>query len=197
MIAMLQKEDPSLTLNRITGSTRVRRNRRSIGAMQPNTLKKIIQTGVMLVFTGLLITNPAYSQEKEKEKQEKEKKKQEKEKEKEKEKQEDKKKTSNRILYGTASFYSNSFQGKKTANGETYDQKKMTAACNVLPLGTWIRVTNLSNKKSVLVKTNDRLHTKMKRIVDLSRAAATKLGYINAGLTRVKVEVLGKKKPAQ
>ena len=191
MIAMLQKEDPSLTLNRITVSTRVRRNRRSIGAMQPNTLKKIIQTGVMLVFTGLLITNPAYSQEKEKEKQEKEKKKEEKKKE------EDKKKTSNRILYGTASFYSNSFQGKKTANGETYDQKKMTAACNVLPLGTWIRVTNLSNKKSVLVKTNDRLHTKMKRIVDLSRAAATKLGYINAGLTRVKVEVLGKKKPAQ
>jgi rare lipoprotein A len=188
MIAMLQKEDPSLMLNRITGSTRVRRNRRSIGAMQPGTLKKIIQTGVMLFLAGLFITNPVYSQEKEKEKQEKEKKK---------EKDEDKKKTSNRILYGTASFYSNSFQGKKTANGEIFDQEKMTAACNVLPLGTWIRVTNLSNKKSVLVKTNDRLHTKMKRIVDLSRAAATKLGYINAGLTRVKVEVLGKKKPAQ
>jgi rare lipoprotein A len=102
-----------------------------------------------------------------------------------------------RILYGTASFYSNKFQGRKTANGEIFDQNKMTAACNVLPLGTWIRVTNLRNKKSVVVKVNDRLHTKMKRIVDLTRAAATTLGFTRAGLTRVKVEVLGKKKPAQ
>jgi len=51
--------------------------------------------------------------------------------------------TKPKILYGTASFYSNSFNGKKTANGEIYSHKKMTAACNVLPLGTWIRVTNL------------------------------------------------------
>jgi rare lipoprotein A len=102
-----------------------------------------------------------------------------------------------RILYGTASYYANKFQGRKTANGEIFDQNKMTAACNVLPLGTWIQVTNLRNKKTVVVKVNDRLHTRMKRIVDLSRAAATKLGYLNAGLTRVKVEVLGKKKPAQ
>jgi rare lipoprotein A len=119
-----------------------------------------------------------------------------KEKEKDKDKEDDKKKPE-RILYGTASFYANKFQGRKTANGEIFDQNKMTAACNVLPLGTWIRVTNLRNKKSVIVKTNDRLHTKMKRIVDLSRVAATKLGYTKAGLTRVKVEVLGKKKPAQ
>lgn len=102
-----------------------------------------------------------------------------------------------KILYGTASFYSNSFNGKKTANGEIYSQKKMTAACNVLPLGTWIRVTNLRNGRSVLVKTNDRLHTRMKRVVDLSRTAAEKLNYINSGLTRVRVEVLGKKKPEE
>ena len=100
-----------------------------------------------------------------------------------------------RVLYGTASFYSNSFHGKKTANGEIYSQKKMTAACNVLPLGTWIRVTNLRNGKSVVVKINDRLHSRMKRVVDLSREAADKLNYIRSGLTRVKVEVLGKKKP--
>jgi rare lipoprotein A len=200
MIAMLQKEKTGLLLNRITGSTRVsfgklriNCNRRSIGAMQPVTPKKIIRTGVILFLAGLFIVNPAYSQEKEKEKQEKEKKKL----EKEKDKDNDKKKTSNRILYGTASFYSNKFQGRKTANGEIFDQNKMTAACNVLPLGTWIRVTNLRNKKSVIVKTNDRLHTKMKRIVDLSKVAATQLGYIKSGLTRVKVEVLGKKKPAQ
>ena len=100
-----------------------------------------------------------------------------------------------KLLYGTASYYSNSFNGKKTANGEIYSHKKMTAACNVLPLGTWIRVTNLRNGKSVVVKTNDRLHARMKRVVDLSREAADKLGYIKSGLTRVRVEVIGKKKP--
>src|SRR4029079_350734 len=100
-----------------------------------------------------------------------------------------------KLLYGTASYYSNSFNGKKTANGEIYSHKKMTAACNVLPLGTWIRVTNLRNGKSVVVKTNDRLHTRMKRVVDLSREAADKLDYVKSGLTRVRVEVIGKKKP--
>jgi len=100
-----------------------------------------------------------------------------------------------KLLYGTASYYSNSFNGKKTANGEIYSHKKMTAACNVLPLGTWIRVTNLRNRKSVVVKTNDRLHTRMKRVVDLSREAADKLDYVKAGLTKVRVEVIGKKKP--
>ena len=72
----------------------------------------------------------------------------------------------------------------------------MTAACNVIPMGTWIKVTNLKNKKWVIVRTNDRLHPRMKRIVDLSRSAAQKLGYISNGLARVKVEVLGKKKPS-
>jgi rare lipoprotein A len=102
---------------------------------------------------------------------------------------------SKRVLYGLASFYANKFEGKKTANGEIFSQKKLTCACNVLPLGTWIRVTNLRNGRTVVVKTNDRLHPRMKRIIDLSRAAATKLGYVGAGLTRVKVEVLGKKAP--
>ena len=97
-----------------------------------------------------------------------------------------------RVLYGMASFYANKFNGRKTALGEIFNQNKFTCACNVLPLGTWIRVTNLHNGKTVVVKTNDRLHPKMKRIIDLSRAAATKLGYIGRGLTRVKVEVLGK-----
>ena len=100
-----------------------------------------------------------------------------------------------KLIYGTASYYSNSFNGKKTANGEIYSHKKMTAACNVLPLGTWIKVTNLQNGKSVVVKTNDRLHSKMKRVVDLSREAAEKLGYVKSGLTKVRVEVIGKKKP--
>lgn len=106
-----------------------------------------------------------------------------------------KKRPSPKILYGTASFYHDKFNGRKTANDEIFSQKKMTAACNVLPMGTWIKVTNLRNGKSVIVKTNDRLHPRMKRVVDLSRIAAQKLGYISYGLTRVKVEVLGKKRP--
>jgi rare lipoprotein A len=100
-----------------------------------------------------------------------------------------------RVLYGMASFYANSFNGKRTALGEVFYQNKLTCACNILPLGTWIRVTNLRNGRTVLVKTNDRLHPRMKRIIDLSRSAAVKLGYISHGLTRVKVEVLGKKDP--
>ena len=106
-------------------------------------------------------------------------------------------KDSPKIIYGTASYYANKFQGRRTANGEIFDQLKMTAACNVLPLGTWIRVTNLRNKKSVVVKVNDRLHHRMKRAVDLSREAARQLGFIGSGLAKVKVEVLGKKKPSQ
>ena len=99
------------------------------------------------------------------------------------------------LLYGTASFYANKFEGRKTANGEIFTQEKLTAACNFLPLGTWIRVTNLRNGRSVIVKVNDRLHPKMKRAVDLSRIAAQQLNYLRSGLTKVKVEVLGKKRP--
>jgi len=98
-----------------------------------------------------------------------------------------------RVFYGQASFYANKFNGRKTASGEIFDQKKMTCACNVLPLGTWVRVTNLKNGKSVVVKTNDRIHPKMRRVVDLSKAAAHKLGFVSRGLTRVKVEVIDKK----
>ncbi len=101
-------------------------------------------------------------------------------------------KKATRVFYGQASFYANKFIGRKTANGEIFSQKKMTCACNVLPLGTWIKVTNLKNGKTVIVKTNDRLHPRMKRIVDLSRAAAQQLGYIGRGLTRVKIEIVSK-----
>ena len=98
-----------------------------------------------------------------------------------------------RLLYGQASYYASKFEGRKTANGEIFRHAKLTAACNSLPLGTWIKVTNLKNGKSVVVKTNDRLHPKTKRLVDLTRTAAQKLGFIKNGLTRVKVEVLSKK----
>lgn len=100
-----------------------------------------------------------------------------------------------RVLYGTASYYADKFNGRQTATGHIYSHDKFTAACNVLPLGTWIRVTNLRNNYAVIVQINDRLHPKNKRIVDLSKVAATRLGYIKRGLTQVKVEVLGKVKP--
>ena len=102
-----------------------------------------------------------------------------------------------KIQYGVASFYSNKFNGRKTSNGEIFNQQKLTAAHNSLPMGTYVRVTNLKNGKSVVVKINDRLHHRNKRIIDLTRAAAQKLGFIKSGLTRVKLEVLGKKPPAK
>lgn len=102
---------------------------------------------------------------------------------------------SSRILYGEASFYANKFNGRHTANGEIFSQKKYTCACNVLPFGTWIKVTNIRNGKSVIVKVNDRLHPKIRRLVDLAKIAATQLGYVGHGVTRVKVEVIGKNKP--
>ncbi len=99
-----------------------------------------------------------------------------------------------RVFYGLGSYYANKFNGRQTANGEIFDQKKMTCACNVLPLGTWVKVTNLKNDKWVIVKINDRIHPRMKRIVDLSKTAAQKLGYVSRGVTRVKIEVVDKKR---
>jgi rare lipoprotein A len=98
-------------------------------------------------------------------------------------------------LYGTASYYGGKFHGRRAANGEIFNQYKLTAACNVLPLNTWLKVTNLVNGRSVFVKVTDRLHPRMKRVVDLSKSAAQQLGYISAGLTQVKVEPLGKTRP--
>ncbi|MGG9971781.1 septal ring lytic transglycosylase RlpA family protein [Ferruginibacter sp. SUN002] len=105
-----------------------------------------------------------------------------------------KKQTVGKVLYGQASFYANKFHGRKTASGEIFNQTKFTCACNALPLGTWVRVTNLKNNKSVIVKVNDRIHPKVRRVVDLTIAAAQKLGFVKSGLTRVKVEVLPKGK---
>jgi rare lipoprotein A len=100
-----------------------------------------------------------------------------------------------RIQYGIASYYADKFDGRSTANGEIFSQKKMTAASNTLALNTWVRVTNLHNRKMVIVKITDRMHPRNERLIDLSKAAARALDYIARGLTRVKVEVLGKKRP--
>lgn len=94
------------------------------------------------------------------------------------------------IETGIASYYSSRFAGRPTASGERYDTSRMTAAHNRLPFGTMIRVTNLRNKRSVVVRVNDRLHYRNMRLVDLSRAAALKLGFLRSGLAKVSVEVL-------
>lgn len=100
-----------------------------------------------------------------------------------------------RVLYGTASFYAKKFHGRKTASGERFNHQGFTCACNMLPFGTWVRITNLRNGKQVVVKVNDRLHPKMKRLADLTQAAAQQLGFVRSGLTRIKLEVLGRRKP--
>lgn len=90
--------------------------------------------------------------------------------------------------HGTASFYADKFNGRKTANGELFDNSGMTAAHNTLPLGSYVKVTNLRNGRSVIVRITDRLHRNNSRIIDLTKSAARKLGFLARGLARVKVE---------
>lgn len=93
---------------------------------------------------------------------------------------------------GIASYYAQKFHGRKTASGAIFDNTAMTAAHNTLPLGTYIKVTNIRNNRWVVVKVTDRLHHANRRIVDLTQAAAKKLGFIHRGLTKVRVEVVTK-----
>jgi rare lipoprotein A len=87
-----------------------------------------------------------------------------------------------------ASYYSDIFHGRKTASGETYDKWAFTCAHRKLAFGTKLVVTNLANKRSVLVRVNDRGPFVKGRIIDLSYAAAEKIGMIAAGVVKVKVE---------
>ncbi len=91
---------------------------------------------------------------------------------------------------GTASWYGGSFHGKKTANGERFNMNTLTAAHKSLPLVTYAKVINLENNKSVVVKINDRGPFHGNRIIDLSRAAAQKIGMIHKGTTKVQVIAL-------
>jgi rare lipoprotein A len=95
--------------------------------------------------------------------------------------------TSYRVT-GTASWYGTKFHGQATANGETYDLYGMTAAHKTLPLPSYVRVTNLDNGKSVIVRVNDRGPFYSDRVIDLSFAAAKKLGYAETGTAHVRVE---------
>lgn len=91
---------------------------------------------------------------------------------------------------GGASWYGNKFHGHLTSNGETYDMYKMTAAHKSLPIPTYVKVTNLSNGRKVIVRVNDRGPFHQGRIIDLSYAAASKLGVLRNGTAHVEVEAI-------
>jgi len=94
------------------------------------------------------------------------------------------------VQTGKASFYADKFEGRPTASGEKYKHSKLTAAHKTLPFGTKIKVTNVANNQSVEVVVNDRGPYVDGRIVDLSKSAAEKLGFVNLGLADVTVEVI-------
>lgn len=94
------------------------------------------------------------------------------------------------VEQGVASWYGPDFHGGRTATGETYDMNAMTGAHPTLPLPTWVRVTNLENGRSVVVRLNDRGPFARDRIIDLSRAAAEALDMVRAGTARVEVRSL-------
>ena len=91
---------------------------------------------------------------------------------------------------GTASWYGEYFDGKPTASGEPYDMYDMTAAHLTLPLGSYVKVTNLRNGRAVVVRVNDRGPIIPGRIIDLSYGAAAALGYDKRGLQRVRLDVV-------
>lgn len=94
------------------------------------------------------------------------------------------------VQTGKASFYADKFEGVQTASGEKYKRKKLTGAHKTLPFGTKVRITNLQNNKTVEIVINDRGPYVEGRIVDVSKAAAEKLGFLNQGLAEVKLEVI-------
>jgi rare lipoprotein A len=103
-------------------------------------------------------------------------------------------------IVGVSSFYSKNFNGKLTSTGERFYNNKYTAACNLYKLNTIVRVTNLINGKTILVRINDRMHPNMLRkgrVIDLSQSAAKQLIFKSNGLVKVTVDAIGysKKNP--
>ena len=90
---------------------------------------------------------------------------------------------------GIANFYSDKFQGRKTASGAVYDKNKLTASHKTLAYGTKVRVTNIENGKSVVVTVNDRMKPGNPVVIDVTRRAAQDLGFIKAGKAKVKLDV--------
>lgn len=95
--------------------------------------------------------------------------------------------------FGRASWYGHALQGMETASGEAYDMNAMTCAHRSLPLGALVRVTNMHNHKSIVVRVNDRGPVPETRVVDLSYAAAQLLGFTNRGTAPVRIDVISMK----
>ena len=95
-----------------------------------------------------------------------------------------------RAQLGVASFYGHGFAGRPTASGETFDPTQLTCAHRTFPFGTWLKVTNLANGKSVIVRVNDRGPFTKHRVIDVSEGAAKKLDMIATGTAHVKLEVV-------
>ena len=93
---------------------------------------------------------------------------------------------------GKASWYGTQHHGRRTASGEPFDQHALTAAHRTLPFGTRVKVTNLNNQRSVVVRINDRGPFRRGRVIDLSRAAAEQLDLIRTGVAPVRLEPLGR-----
>jgi rare lipoprotein A len=91
---------------------------------------------------------------------------------------------------GLAAYYNQRLHGRRTASGARFDNSAMTTGHQSLPFGTKVRVTSVKNGKSVVLRVNDRGPTQPNRIVDVTRAAAQRLGFVRAGLTEVKLEVV-------
>lgn len=100
------------------------------------------------------------------------------------------KKSTKNVIYGKASYYGPKFHGRKTANGEVFDQYKLTAAHKTLPFNTVCIVTNLSNNKRVTVRINDRGPFVANRILDLSYGAAKQIDGIRQGVMDVKIRIV-------
>lgn len=94
------------------------------------------------------------------------------------------------VQTGLAAYYHADFHGRKTANGEHFDHDTLTAAHKTWPFGTLVRVTNLTNDRSVIVRVNDRGPVERSRVIDLTRRAAEYLGFVERGIVRVKIEVV-------
>ena len=95
-----------------------------------------------------------------------------------------------KVITGVSSFYGTDFHGKLTANGEVYDMYGLTAAHKTLPLNTIVRVTNLANNKSLILRINDRGPYIKGRILDCSYGAAKKLDFLLQGTTKVRLEII-------
>lgn len=95
-----------------------------------------------------------------------------------------------KTVVGIASYYGHVHQGRRMANGQRFDESKLTAASRMLPLGTRVKVTSLRNQKSVIVTITDRGPAVKTRVIDLSTAAARALGMVSRGVDKVRVEPL-------